>query len=56
MLGITFATLADDVDADVFHISPEDIKTYIKVKDSDQKVLKTKAGDDKGKLMTQKIS
>ena len=46
--GITFAILDDDVDASVFHISPESIKTYIKMKDSDQLVLKNKAAEDKG--------
>ena len=48
LIGITFAVLDDDVDASVFHISPEDIKTYIKKKDSDQFVLKNKAEEDKG--------
>jgi small ligand-binding sensory domain FIST len=41
-IGITFAALDDDVEASVFHTTPEDIKTYIKQKDSDQMILKNK--------------
>jgi hypothetical protein len=40
--------LDDDVDASVFHVTPEEIKTYIKAKDSDQLILKKSKKDDQG--------
>jgi hypothetical protein len=50
LLGVTFAALDDDVDASVFHVTPEEIKTYIKVKDSDQLILKMSHLDNQGDI------
>ena len=50
LLGVTFAALEDDVDASVFHVTPEEIKTYIKVKDSDQLILKKSHQDNQGNI------
>jgi hypothetical protein len=38
--GITFAALDSDIEANVFHVTPEDMKTYTKDKTSNQLILK----------------
>lgn len=46
--GITFAALDADVDASVFHVTPEEIKSYIKAENSEQRILKKETTDNGG--------
>ena len=36
------------MDASVFHVTPEEIKSYIKVDNSEQRIIKKETSDDGG--------
>ena len=48
ILGITFAALDEDIQPSVFHATPEEIKSYIKQKDSSQLILKSENSSNEG--------